>query len=34
MVQAMNNNHVSKLAPLIAKPTHEGKVILDTNDKP
>ncbi len=34
MVQAMKNNHVNKLAPLMAKPTHEGRVMLDTNDKP
>ncbi len=34
MVQVMNNNHVSKLAPLMAKPTHEGKVMLNINDKP
>jgi hypothetical protein len=34
MVQAMSSNPVSKLAPLMAKPTHEGKVMLNTNDKP
>jgi hypothetical protein len=34
MVQAMSSNSVNKLAPLMAKPTHEGKVMLNTNDKP
>jgi hypothetical protein len=33
MVQVMSSNHVRKLAPLMAKPTHEGKVMLNTNDK-
>ncbi len=34
MVQVMSNNPMSKLAPLMAKPTHQGKVMLNINDKP
>jgi hypothetical protein len=33
MVQVMSSNPMSKLAPLMAKPTHDGKVMLNINDK-
>jgi hypothetical protein len=34
MVQTMNKNLMCKLGPLMEKPMHEGKVMLNTNDKP